>query len=85
MKDKIFENLNKDNYNDEPVYYCANCLSLKIKRFNDPTPGQFKENEDGYCGMCTSTDIKSTHIYNWKKMFQIKYGYKHINIKNNKK
>ena len=84
MKD-TFANPNKEEYNDEPVHYCANCLSLKIKRLNDPTPNEFEDNELGYCDMCTSTNIKTTHIYDWEKLFQVRYGYRYTNRKINKK
>lgn len=52
------------NYNSEDVFYCKNCLSLRIMTF---------ENND-YCDICGCTDIESTDIESWKEMYKTKYG-----------
>lgn len=37
----------KNDYNNEPVYFCASCLSLSIMNYTGIV--------DCYCGHCTST------------------------------
>lgn len=48
----------KNEFDDEPVYYCTRCLSLAI----------IDDGEDCYCKDCMSTKIKRTNIYRWLKM-----------------
>lgn len=66
--------LNHDNqYNEEPVYYCESCLSLKILNYSGIV--------DCYCGECTSTRIAQCNIQEWEKLYEQKYGYKFLNKK----
>lgn len=59
--------LDKDVYNAIPVYYCKQCLSLKIKGL----PG----NDDiSFCDDCNSTDIATADIFTWQEMFKQRYG-----------
>ena len=58
----------KQQYNDEPVFYCKQCLSLKIR--NVPN----MEDSD-YCDDCGSTDIASMHVSEWEKLYKNKYGH----------
>lgn len=60
-----------NEYNDEPVVYCADCLSLRIQSI------------DGldYCDKCGSTNIKETNIFEWEKMYAAKYAGKYIDLK----
>ena len=57
-----------EDYNNEPVYYCKHCLSLKIKVFG------------GYdfCDECGSTHIHTDHINNWEKLYEERYGNKFL-------
>lgn len=48
----------KEEYDKEPVCYCAQCKSLKIIDIDGIT----------FCDDCGSTDIKETDIYTWKKL-----------------
>lgn len=57
----------KTNYDDEPVFYCANCLSLKIVA--DDVIGD-------YCMDCGCADIRQTQIEDWEKKYLVKYGTK---------
>lgn len=57
-----------EEYNDEPVYYCKNCLSLKVK-----IVGGYD-----FCDDCGSTNITTTHIDNWEKMYEEQYGNKFL-------
>jgi hypothetical protein len=70
------ENIKKDSescqqYNDVPVIYCKQCLSLAVRAFG----------ESDYCDHCGSTDIAEAHISEWEKMYEEKYGVKYLNKK----
>lgn len=60
-----------DEYNAEPVVYCADCLSLKILTV------------DGidYCDKCGSTCTKEANIFDWEKMYAAKYAGSYLNMK----
>ena len=60
-----------DNYNEEPVYYCIHCLSLKIRSYE----------VCDYCEECGSTDIAETTIDKWQELYKKKYGTNYINKK----
>lgn len=55
---------NKKEYDDEPVFYCKTCLSLKIREMN----------ERDYCDSCGSTEIEQTDIETWITMYKNMYG-----------
>lgn len=61
-------NYTTEEYNDEPVFYCKNCLSLKIK-----VVGGYD-----FCDDCGSTHIETTHINNWEKLYEERYGSKFL-------
>jgi hypothetical protein len=46
-----------NEYNEEPVYYCSECGSLKI----------ITEEGVDRCGVCGSKDISVCHIDEWSK------------------
>ena len=54
------------NYNDERVFWCKRCLSLKIK------------SEDGldYCDECGCADIGESSFEEWENMYVKRYGRK---------
>lgn len=60
----------KSKYDDEPVLYCANCLSLNIKH-EDAV-------EVDYCADCGCCDITETSIELWEKRYALKYGHKYV-------
>lgn len=60
---KIIE-LNTTKYNDIPVHYCTECLSLKVRVYNE---------DMDYCEECGSTAIEETHISEWEKKYEEKY------------
>lgn len=60
---KIIE-LNTNKYNDIPVHYCTECLSLKVRVYNE---------DMDYCEECGSTAIEETHISEWEKKYEEKY------------
>lgn len=61
--------------NDEPITYCKTCLSIRIKTI------EFKETnqEVDYCTACSNTELDETHIYDWERMYEEKYGTKFLN------
>lgn len=65
LKDNTYT---KDEYNNESVYYCKHCLSLRILNLN----------EFDYCDNCGSTDIEKGHINDWEEKYIKKYGHKYI-------
>lgn len=57
-----------NEYNSEPVRYCAKCYSLKVK---------YEEALDGdYCADCGSTDILESPIEEWEEKYSKRYGHK---------
>lgn len=67
--DKLEQNSQHDTYNAEPVVYCKRCLSLAIR------------SEDGtdYCDKCGSTEIEEANIFDWEKMYGLKYSGNYLN------
>lgn len=57
-----------NEYDSEPVVYCANCYSLKIKY--EDTIGE------DYCGNCGCFDTRTATIEEWEKLYEKKYGQK---------
>ena len=62
---------NKEQYNEEPVYYCKRCLSLNIKEMPF-MPGQ------DYCEDCGTVEVGTIGIDEWNKMYEKRYGHKYI-------
>jgi hypothetical protein len=57
-----------NEYNSEPIFYCKNCLSLKIR----VVPGL----EDGeFCDECNSTNIGQCSIDEWRAMYKARHGF----------
>lgn len=54
----------KEEYNDEPVYYCKACLSLHVE--NDGDSGS-------YCAKCGCSSIGRTSIQIWDEAYKQKY------------
>lgn len=57
-----------NNYNAEPVEYCAQCLSLAIRDISGVA----------YCDKCGCTEIKTADIASWEKMYGQYYGRDYI-------
>lgn len=60
-----------NEFNNEPVFYCKHCLSLKIKS----VPGM---EELDYCDECGATDIGKTDIDTWRQMYRGKFGFDYL-------
>ena len=56
--------LTPSKYNDEPVHYCTQCLSLNIKIMGDTN----------YCDDCGGTDTSQAHIEDWQELYSIIHG-----------
>lgn len=65
---------NRNDYDSEPVKYCAKCYSLKIKH------------EDiidaDYCAECGCSDTREASIEEWERLYEGKYG-KKFTVKSN--
>ena len=60
-----------EDYNQEPVYYCKHCLSLKIMRVADMEDAE-------YCDECGSTNIEQASIQEWEKRYKDKHGVSYL-------
>jgi len=60
--------MTKEEYNNVPVFYCKNCLSLRIRDVES-----IEDSE--YCDGCGSTDIEQTSIEQWDAMYIERYGH----------
>ena len=57
----------KNKYDDEPIHFCTNCLSVKIKEIGD--------NTNFYaCLDCGCTDIEEDDLDEWVRLYTEKYG-----------
>lgn len=70
METLNLEKHNHSEYNEEPVYYCEHCLSLKIRDAGLP--------DLLYCDECGSAKILTTSIDEWEKMYKDKHGFKYL-------
>ena len=61
----------KEEFNQEPVHYCKQCLSLKVMR----VAGM---DDAAYCDECGSTDIGEASIDEWRKLFREKHGFDYL-------
>ena len=70
--------MDKQSYEEEPVYYCKRCLSLNVRQM----PMIVEQN---YCGDCGTVDIGEASFEEWEEMYIEKYGHPYIDIKEEKK
>lgn len=68
------QTLTKSDYNEEPVFFCSKCLSLRIRGV---------ENQEGteFCDECGSTEILQDSITNWETLYEQRYGTKFLDMK----
>lgn len=62
---------NSKGYNDEPVFYCKSCLSLKIKTVASGL-------DLDYCDECGCTDIEEASIEEWQALYRERYGFDYL-------
>lgn len=58
-----------NDYDSEPIFYCATCLSLKIKHE--------EAIDSDCCGECGCTNILQSTVEEWEKLYEKKYGRKY--------
>lgn len=58
----------KEYYNNEPVFYCKDCMSLAILNVDNYN----------YCRDCGSTDVDVCMIDDWEQMYELKHGVKFL-------
>jgi hypothetical protein len=63
--------MGRKSYNDEPVYYCRRCLSLKIRQMPMVT-------DMNYCEDCGNVDIVKGSIKEWDELYVEKYGHHYL-------
>lgn len=61
--------LTKEDYNNEPVHFCKQCLSLAI----------IEDNQLVYCEKCGNTSLGEEHVEHWKRLYKFRYGEEYIN------
>jgi hypothetical protein len=61
----------RNEYDEEPVYYCKRCLSLNIRQM--PIL-----NHQDYCGECGSAEVGCVDIEEWNQLYEKKYGHPYI-------
>lgn len=61
--------ISKSDYNEEPVFYCSDCLSLRIIKVDGMM----------FCDNCNSTDIQVSDIASWEDKYKHKYKSKYLN------
>lgn len=66
------DNNKKQEYDEVPVHYCSNCLSLRIRKVADIPDLDF-------CDECGGTNIQITNIRVWEKLHVERYGFRHLN------
>lgn len=58
---------NSNKYDNEPIHYCENCLSIKIKEIGN--------NTNYYaCLDCGCTDLEEDDMDEWVKLYTERYG-----------
>ena len=63
------EENNKQEYDNEPVWFCRDCLSLKIIKIDD---------KQCFCDICGNMNISETDIKTWQKLYENKYKHKFL-------
>lgn len=58
-------------FNQEPVFYCKTCLSLKVRNVAGIV-------DLDYCDDCGSTEIAQTSIEEWEELYKNRYGHSYL-------
>ena len=53
--------------NEEPVFYCEHCLSLRVLSIN-------QSDDSLFCDDCGSSSIDTANIIDWENMYKNKYN-----------
>lgn len=65
---------NANEYDEEPVIYCAKCYSLKIKHDDSV--------DSDYCEACGCSDTRTADIFTWENLYERRYGHKFVEKSN---
>lgn len=65
---KTKNRMDREVYEDDPVYYCKRCLSLNIRQVPMAT-------DQSYCEDCGTVDIACSSFEEWDEMYVEKYGH----------
>lgn len=60
------------SYDEEPVFYCADCHSLSIGIDEDGIDDEWDGN---YCLKCGGTDVRQCSIFDWLEEESRLHGY----------
>lgn len=63
--------MDREEYNNEPVFYCKDCLSLRVKTVTEGLDLDF-------CDDCGSTNIATAHIEEWRALYRDRYGFDYL-------
>lgn len=67
-----------NEYNDIPVIYCRDCLSLDVRNFIPPSETEQVEgvlDDADFCYTCGSTNLAVATIKEYIELFNKKYGH----------
>lgn len=70
-EDSMSNLFTKEVYDSIPVFYCKQCLSLRIKDVQGVVGTEF-------CDECNSTNVGTTDIYTWEELYRNMYGHKFL-------
>ena len=59
-----------NDYDSEPIVFCAKCFSPKIKHEASI--------DIDYCGDCGCSSTREASVYEWEKLYEKKYGHKYV-------
>lgn len=63
--------MDKESYDDEPVYYCRRCLSLKICQMP-------MVEDQSYCEDCGNVSVAMSSFEEWDELYYEKYGHHYL-------
>ena len=59
-----------NDYDAEPIVFCAKCFSPKIKHEASI--------DIDYCGDCGCSSIREASVYEWEALYEKKYGHQYV-------
>lgn len=78
MREKLLAEIQSGpDYNAEPVFYCKNCLSLKVRGIAGYD----------YCDDCGGVNVGECPIQEWEQLYKERFGHFYLeeyNINHNK-
>ena len=65
--------MSKIDYEEEPIWYCRSCLSMKILNSSGTDEDFLEDPTPCYCDDCGSTDIAVTGKYGIEEINELRY------------